>query len=692
VLIPLCSWLTVLQVTPLYTATGSLIYEPSNYRLRELESIVRQDPTTDGMMASQAEILQSLHIAQRVAERGNLFDDPEFNAALRPPDLLHRLLLAIRALLGISTEVPPDEPVYGPVQDQTRDRTLLAVRDRLHATPVRFSHVVEVTFVADDPLVAAAAVNNAMDVYIKDQYAAKHRLVDSATAILRKESDELNHQVHEAEQRISDYRGEHALSQGMHAATGNEQITHLAEDLVAAQSERAAANARLDAARGKIGAAAQAAVAPSVVQVRAQLDLLAAQMQAQGSRLGSAHPNTQSLDRQFAEGQRALSAEISRVVAATEADQHAATERVKTLEALLGQAKVAAQRADEAQIPLNAMTRDLDAARGQLQGVLERIQQTAQQAAIESSEGHEISTAIPPTHPNVPRTMPIMAASLAAGVLLGLVLVHVLQLIDTTLPSGEEIRRLTGLPCFALVPQVGKRALGHLSIHDYVVRRPLTAFAEQIRALRAGVSLHIDHPQIITITAARPAEGKSLLTLALGRSAQLGGERVLVIECDLRLGAFQTRLGGNAVPGLTNVLRGELEWRDALQDDPITGMKYIAGGKGGGDVLDLFLSDEIRQLLAEAREDYDLILLDAPPVEATTEARVAAVLADATLVCVRWRSTQIKTLLHALELLQDAHAKIIGTVLTRVDPRAHLRSGYADAGVYHRRYNAYFRG
>jgi succinoglycan biosynthesis transport protein ExoP len=79
-------------------------------------------------------------------------------------------------------------------------------------------------------------------------------------------------------------------------------------------------------------------------------------------------------------------------------------------------------------------------------------------------------------------------------------------------------------------------------------------------------------------------------------------------------------------------------------------------------------------------------------VEAMTEARVAATLADATLVCVRWRSTQAKTVMHALELLHDVHANIIGTVLTRVDPRVHVRSGYADAGVYHRRYKSYFRG
>ncbi len=705
-LVPLGAWLTLQQITPLYTATGSLIYDPSEYKPRELQSILRDTPTTEAMMASQAEILHSLHIAQKVAERGNLFANPAFNVLLRPPGFIHRMKVGLRGLLGMETDAPPEDTVYGPTLDRSRDRTLQEVQDALHASAVRFSHVVEVTFVADDPMVAAAAVNNAMDAYIKDQYAAKHRRVETATALLDKQAAALRRQVNQAEERMSAYRGEHALSQGMHAGTDTEEITHLTEDLVKAQSERAAANARLDAARGRIGAQAQAALAPSVAQLRSVQEQLSGQINAQQTRFGNAHPELKSLARQYADGQRALAAEIVRVVAATEAEQHAATDRVGSLEEVLARAKTAAEKSARAQIPLNAMTRDLDAARGQLQAVLERIQQTAQQAAIESSEAHEISQALPPAHPTFPRTAQALAASMAAAIFLGLLLVYVLQLTDSTLHSGDALRHLTGLPCLALIPEAGKRALGHLKVHDYVVRRPLTAFAEQIRWLRASVSLDIDHPQIIAITAARPAEGKSLLTLALGRSAQLGGERVLAIECDVRQASFQHRLMGETerghteprlreprspAPGLMDVLRGEAKWADVVQSDPITGMGFISAGKPGGDVLSLFLSDKMRQLLAEVRDHYDLVLLDIPPVEAMTEARVAAGLADATLLCVRWRSTQTQTLLRALEVLRDAHAKIIGTVLTRVDTRVHLRSGYADAGVYHRRYKAYFR-
>ncbi|MDR3529695.1 MAG: hypothetical protein P4L90_03915 [Rhodopila sp.] len=690
--VPLCAYLVLSQITPRYTATGSLIYQISEYQPRQLQSMVQPSPVTEATITSQAEVLESQHVAQRVAERGNLFANPEFNPFIRPPGLIQRLTGVVRRLLGMESGNAPQEPVYGPVIDRPRDITVMAVQAALHASPVRFSHVVEVTFTANDPTVAAAAVNNAMDIYIKGLYADRHAKIEAGTNLLLNQAKELRRVVEREEEKVSAYRAQHGLSQGIHAGTDTEQISHLSEDLAKAKSERASADAKLDAARGRAGATAQAAVAPSVERLREQQQQLAGQIKAQQARLGSAHPEVQGLGRQFAETQRALADETARVIAATEAEQHAAADRVATLERNLREAEAAATQAAKEQLPLNGIDRDLEAAREQLRSVLGLIQQTAHQTSLETSEAHEISQALPPERPESPRMVPAMAAAVAAGIFLGLMLVYVLYLTDSTLRSGDDLRLITGLPCLALIPEVGKRVLGHLKIHDYIARRPLTAFAEQVRSLRAGVSLDIAHPQIITITAARPAEGKSLLTLALGRSAQLGGERVLAIECDVRRATFQHRLDGRPAPGLMEILRGEAAWRDAVQDDPVTGMGFIAAGKPGGDVLGLFLSEPMRQLLAQVRDHYDLILLDAPPVEAMTEARVAAALADATLLCVRWRSTQTKTLLRAMEMLRDAHAKIIGTVLTRVDPRVHLRSGYADAGVYHRRYKAYFRG
>jgi capsular exopolysaccharide synthesis family protein len=695
-LVPGCAWIAIERTTPRYTASGSLIYEPSEYKVRELESILRTDPTTDAVMASQAEILQSMKVAQRVAERGNLFDSPEFNPALRPPSAISLAIAWARVRLGLAANGPPHDDVYGPMPDPGRDATIVAVHDALRAAPLHASRVVEVTFTAQSPSVAAAAVNNAMDIYVKDQFTAKAAAVRRATLWLDERSAALRAEVRKAEDRIASYRAEHNFAQGMHAGLDAERITHLNEDLISARAELAAADARVDAARGGAGAAAQAAIATSVVPLRTAMEQLTAQSQAQSARLGANHPEAESSRRQLIEARRAVDAEIARVVAATEQDRRAVAERVTTLERNLNNARQEADAEARAQIPLSAMERDAEATRAQLLAVLERIQQTAQQHALETSEAHEISLALPPRTPSWPRPVPMLAAAAAAGVLLGLMLVHVLHLTDSTLHSGEDVRTILKLPCFALVPELSRRMLRGVPIEEFAVRRPLTAYAEQIRAVRAGLWFGAERPRVVAITAARPSEGKSVLALSLARSAALSGEKVLLIDCDMRRPSLAHRLAAGNGTGLSDLLHGKAGLRAALHNDPLVSSgnsaQFVLAGQPDGDAFGQFMGAEMARVLAEARQDYTLIVLDSPPIQAITEARVLAAIADATILCVRWRATPRDVASYALELLEDAHAQVAGIVLTRVDPRAHVRSGYADAEVYHHRYRAYFPG
>ena len=680
---PLLAFIAIQQVPLEYTAAGSLVYEPSEYKVRELQSVLQADPTTEAVMASQAEILTGLRVVQRVAERGNLFDNPEFNHVLRPRGHLRRMIDAIEWTFGPAPQGPQQE-TSGPTHNADRDATLLAVQRAFGAQIVKFSRVLEVTFTAQDPFVAANAVNNAMDIYIKDQYAAKHRAVDKATEWLDKRAEVLRKEVRDGEDRIAAYRANQGLAQGMHAGMDAEEISNLAEDLVHARTALGNAEAKLDAARGNAGAAAQAAIAPSVVQLRAAQDQLSATIQAQQARLGPNHPELISLQRQLADAQRAVSAETGRVVSATEAEVRAARARVATLARDLQNGEQAADRSSAAQVSLNAMQRDVDASRQQLQGVLDSIQRTAQQAAIESSEAHEISLALPPTTPSFPRTVPLMAAATAFGLLAGLLLVYILELADTTLRSGEALRAAFGLPCFALLPEMSRSRLGHLSVDEYVARKTVSPFAEQVRMLRTGLWMGPDRPRVIAVTAARPAEGKTTVALALARSAALCGEHVLVMECDLRRPTFAVRMRATAPEGLADCLRGKLSALDAIRTDELTGMDVLQAGRIGTDLPDRFLSDTMARMLADLRDRYDLILLDSPPVQAIAEARILAGIADATLLCVRWCATPRPVVQHTLDLLEEAHANVVGCVLTRVDARAHVRSGYADADVYHR--------
>jgi capsular exopolysaccharide synthesis family protein len=267
-----------------------------------------------------------------------------------------------------------------------------------------------------------------------------------------------------------------------------------------------------------------------------------------------------------------------------------------------------------------------------------------------------------------------------------MLLVYLLELADSTLHSGEDARTTLALPCYAMLPEVSRRRLGASRVDEYAVRKPISPFAEQLRALRAGLWLGTDRPGVVAITSTRAAEGKTSVALALARAAAMGGERVLVIECDLRHPTFSRLMRSKPAPaGLADCLRGKAKPQEVIQHDAITGLDIIEAGRVGIDVPDLFLSGAIAEILDSLRDEYDLIVLDSPPAQSITEARIVAGLADATLVCVRWRATPRDVLLQAVTRLEEAHAHVVGTVLTRVDARAHLHSGHADADVYYRR-------
>jgi len=707
--------------------------------MAELQSILRVDPITDDMMASQAEVVHGLKIAERVATQLNLFDNPEFNHALTPSSLPARALRRIAAWLSpvrAPTDTPQETPqetphgtqsgtqsggqsgtrsgtqsgtqpgtrsgtrpgapaggmAAGPKLDDARNAVLLAVQQATGAVTIRGSHVITVTFTSQDRVVAAAAVNMVMDVYIKDQLAAKYRAVRKANDWLDGRVAELRTQARGDEDRIAAYRAGHGMIQGMHAGLDAEQVSHLSEGLGSARADLAAAEARLDAARGRAGAAAQAAIAPSVVQLRAQSDSLRAQLQGLDARLGPNHPDVLALRRQLADTDRAVASETARVVAATAAEAHAATQRVATLEAGMRESRQAVDRNAAAQIPLDGMQREADAVRALLQALLGSIQQTAQQAAVEAPDAHEISLALPPEAPSSPRAARVMAGAAASGLMFGLLLVYIAEITDRSLRSGAEIRATLGLPCFALIPEVPPRRLGRMPVAAYAAMKPLSQFAEQLRALRAGLWMGADRPRIVAITAASPAEGKTSVTLALGRVAALGGERVCVLDCDVRQPSFGRLLQADGELGLTDLLAGHATDEQVIRQDVLSGMRYIAAGSPEANAFTLFMSEAMARLLQRLREQFDLVLLDAPPAQAMTDTRVIAGIADATLLCVRWRSTPLAVAEHALALLGEAGANVIGVALTRVDARAHLRSGSADAEVYHPRYGGYFRG
>lgn len=697
--IPLIAFVVLKQVTPKFTAEGSAIYEPATYAATELQSILRADPMTDAVMSSQTEIVRSLKTAERVADRFGLMDRPEFNWTLRSPSLTSRASGAVRGALA--TLVGRVSPSLGamlapgaaapPAPEEVRHSVVQSVQDAIVVQALRQSHVLTVDFTSEDRMLAAEAVNAILDFYITDQLASKFDAVRRANEWLETRAQELRTQVQRADDNIAAYKSKSGLFQGVLAGLDTETISRMGNDLVQARSDLAQSEAKLDAARGRSGASAQAAVAASVVAMRAQQDTLNAQLQSLLSRLGPNHPDVVGLRNQLSEVQRSVGSEVGRVVSAADADVRAARARVVSLETNLKTAQGQVDKNQQALIPLNAMQRDADASRTLLQAVLSRMQQTAQQSAIEKPDARVISEALPPSEPSFPKTKVLLPAAAAFGIVFGLLVIYLLEIADSTFRSGDDVRSSLGLPCFALVPVVRSRLLGRIRMEDYVIRKPMSPFSEQIRALRAGLWLDSVHPKVVAITAARPAEAKTTTAMALGRSSAMNGERVLVLDCDVRQPSFGRLMRADHSKGIIDYLLGQATLDEIIRRDRLTSMDYISAGTSKANSLGLFMSDAMTQCLERLRRDYDLVVLDAPPVFAMTDARIISRVADATLLCVRWRDTPRSVVSRSLDLLDEAQARVVGVSLTRVDPRAHVRGGHSDSEVYHPRYGGYYR-
>jgi capsular exopolysaccharide synthesis family protein len=699
-LFPMAALIAAKQLTPRYTASTSVLYETTNYAGRELESVVRGADTTDAVIASQVEVIKSLGIARRVVRQFNLDDRPEFAWWLRDAQRVstpwYRLREALaQRLSAVSPDlgalVAPEPLAEAPPKESAEIQAAEEARGRLIVQVVRNSRVIQIQFTSEDPHLARDVANTVAELYIADQLESKFNTVRRANDYLGGQVRDLRQELQQTEQQIAELRASSGLQRGVSGGLSTETLTRLNADLIEARNRQATTEARLSAAQRGGGADLTALGASNLVQMRAALDSAKAELQSLSANLGSNHPDVSRARSRVNDAERAVRSETARVAEALRTEAAAAAANVRSLETQLRGQEARVNQSQTSEIQISALERSAEALRSLLRQVLERAQLTASQNAIEKADARVLSVATLPGAPSFPKVTLFVAAAVVLGVLFGLLVIWFLEQADSTVRSGDEVRSALGLPNLALVPMLRRGLLGRHRVEDYVVRKPLSPFSESMRTLRAALWLGAEPPRVVVITAARPGEGKTTTSVALARSAAMNGERVLLIDCDVRQPSIGRVFRAEGAPGVTDLLLGQAVLERIIRRDHLTSLDYIPAGAAEIHSLGLFMSEAMAGLLDRVRRDYDLIVLDAPPALAMADARVVARLADATLLCVKWRDTPRSVVRNSLGLLEDAHARVVGACLTQVDAKVHGRSGYADAEVYHPRYGGYFR-
>lgn len=553
--------------------------------------------------------------------------------------------------------------------------------DKLSIEPVKNSRLVAVHYESSDPEQAAQIVNTVISTFQRMNTERRTATTTDAQEYLSQSIKEAKTRVEEAEKRMTQYAQEHEIFQldGQDATTASLTLQKLSEELVQVQKQRfeieskyAVLSDKNRALADRIGILEDGTAYLQTLGM--QLDKLKAQEQQKPSA---------SLRKEISNVETKIEVEVETKLASLKGEVETAKKKEALTHEGIARAKSAAMLEQDKTIAYNALKQEATTNQELYQSLMQRLKEVGVAGGAAANNVAIIDKAQVP----LDKFKPSLPTNLAFGALLGLLLgvsaAFLRDFMDDRVKDVAELERATQLPVLGIVPAVQDQTPEQLA--TLTIREPRSGVAEAFRSLRTAMRfiLSDDNRGIIFVTSAHAGEGKSTATANLACAYANAGNRVLLIDADLRNPSLHKTLGGSNEVGLANYLEGYGDTNTLVQTTNVTNLSLIPAGTLPDDPAELLASAQMESLLATARDNFDLIILDGPPVLGLADAIILASLADATLLAVRAESTQMSTLVNALKRLRQSHANLSGILLNRVDMRRGSRFGYDYADYYY---------
>jgi exopolysaccharide transport family protein len=690
-----------IQATPLYTSTASVMIDNRTEQVVDTQAVLSGLPADAATVDTEVEVLKSRQLAERVVAALELEQDPEFNTALREPGFLGQLTGGVSALFGAAAPDAADAEMTELQAQRQRERVVDTVRDRLEIRRVGMTYVMGVSFTSPNPQKAARIANAFAENYLLEQLQAKFEATRQANEWLNSRLAEIRTEVIQAEAAVEQYRNSNNLLSASGATLTEQEISTYNTQLATVRAQQAEdearlATARAQLARGSTGEDVGEALGSTVIQqLRARRAEVSGRVADLSSRYGPRHPDMLRVERELADIDTQIQAEIGRIVSNLEARVQVSRQRTASMQGSLAGARGTLAANNSAGVRLNELQRNAEASRTLYQGLLDRFKETTSQEGLEESDARVVSRAIIPSAPSSPNVPLNLALGLILALGAGVAGVILAEMLDAGMSTGEDVETKLSLPHIGSVPLVSSVAEARdqgMAPADYLLAKPLSAFSEAIRALRTSILFsRVGQPvRRIVVTSTLPGEGKTTTAVCLARSAAQAGQSVVIVDCDLRRRAVNRLFGIEPEKGLLDVLNGTAPLEAALHHDVASGAYVLPLTESSFTPKDVFNSEAMDVLLVRLGQTFDLVILDTAPVLAVADTRILASKADTVVFLTRWRATPQKAISNSLKLLNKAGAHVAGVALVQVDMKAQARYGYGDAGYYYGAYKSYY--
>ncbi|MEL6168592.1 MAG: polysaccharide biosynthesis tyrosine autokinase [Pseudomonadota bacterium] len=705
----LISAIAAARIDPVYRASAKVMFDIDG-ALSGLRTTGTDRRETS--LQNEIEVLTSTRLIDRVVGDLGLVDTPEFNGqlaqnALTLPDRAAAWFGesgAIAERLRDWAVLPPQPKTSARTRNpETERRAVVAdVRRRLTLRPVPGSKVIEIALTAKDPALAADVVNAIAETYIIDQLDARLDATRAATEWLSLRVQDMRERVEEAEQAVEVARIAQSETAGQSLAITRQQLGALGTALARTRSRAVAAEARFDRIAAALAQGSDFGAIPDfqtsrlIQAYRSRASTLSAEAAMLRRTLRPGHPSIAALEAQLAALATDISAEAGRVAEAARADLETARAETRALERDFAALEALEQEQTRADLTIRQLDREAEASRALYQNFLGRLKEASAEEDLQSANARVLSPAEPPLAPMGEARRRTLALGGMLGLLVGACIVLVRDRLSDTFLLPQQVETLTGVPLLGAIPSAGRR----LSRREVIARfrqNPKSSLAEAVRSLRTSLlfSGTAKTPSVVMVTSSVPREGKSTTAMLLALTSRQMGRSAIIVDCDLRLPSLASILGADGDgPGLPSVLAGRAKPADAILRDPDTGLHALMTRPGearlAASAADILASDRFAGLLERLRSQYDLVILDTPPVLVVADARILSSLVDAVLYAVRWNATARGAAADGLRELAQVGAPVAGVVVTEVEEERAARYEFGGHTYHKGRHRAYY--
>jgi len=661
---------TVAAVPKQYTTSGILSIDMERFAIPALQGALSGDASPDPMplVRSEVQILMSRSLIQEVADELNLVADPEFNSTLRPLPFQEKLKRTIAGALPPSIAQPlfdtgllpdvtqPEQPVPEAV---LQDGVIGSVLHNLSIINDNRSMIVLVQFTAKDPKMAAAVVNSVIRHYMADKSQGRISANTDANSELSRRVTEARSEIDALEHKIADTREKYNLVQTRAGSVGQQQLEDLSSALTRASADRAqaVANYQRAAALARTGVVSSdnaAVLGSGTISTLREREAAADRHVAQlATTLGAGHPQLRAAQAELASVQSALAAETQRVMASLGTQVDSAKAREADLKRQLDSAQKSAGGLASVQSELQQLERDAESRRNVLQTLLQGEAQTAsRKIGPEQSGVRVISMAVPPAFPASPRPKIAGLLGMMSGFAFGGLLSLARGRRDNGFTKPDEIKEATGFAPLAILPRPSNGA----SLAARVALDPGGPEAEALRSLRTRLrfSGRGSVPRSVLFVSSVAAEGAADVTAAFARVAAIDGIRVLLLEGDLQEPSLARILNVPRSNGLVETLQGREHWQEQVQQDSQTSLDHLLVAGPQQAANQLLDSMQLQNLIAEARDEYNLVVMDSQPIGSATQTMVLANIVDTVVLVVGAKRAKRVAVRDAIRMLTAA--------------------------------------